>query len=181
MSFKDSYSCPIFPQATLTFSIRVRWSWIVAGKHITETLPNIEIMFKCPAQKITSDELPLGKCPVNEIKCDYINTQRFRNLLRTSLVKLGGPRMMPYIDMIVRGSLSLEEPEIKQITDKDGTKYQKSRASAGSPLFGKWYKKPPGYRNVTEAGSLAELVDSPPKELLQKENIYCSHIETSPT
>ena len=170
VGFKDSYSCPIFPARIITFSTRVQWSWIAAKKHITEVPPRIDIMFSCPAQKRTKETLTFGECPVNEIIRDYIDTQRFSTLLREGLLKLGGLRMKSYIDNIIR-DFSLGEPQRTQITAKDGTKYQKSRAVVGSPLFGKWYKIPPGFKNIKEAGY--QIIDMPPEELLKIENIYC--------
>jgi len=84
--------------------------------------------------------------------------------------------MLPYIEMIVGNDFSLKEQERSQITDKDGTKYRKSKARVGSPLFGKWLKIPLGFKNFTEAGDRAEIVDSPPNRLLEVQNIYCIHI-----
>jgi len=84
--------------------------------------------------------------------------------------------MLPYIETIVRNDFFLKDQERSQITDKDGTKYRKSKARVGSPLFGKWLKIPPGFKNYTEASDRAEIVDSPPNGLLESQNIYCIHI-----
>ena len=176
MGFKDHLSCPLFPIETLEFSTRVQWSWVAAKKHVTEVRPRIHVTFKCPSQIRTKDTPQFGECPVNDIIREYVETQRFRSLLRENLLRLGGSRMTPYIDTIIRG-FSLEEPERTQITDKNGTKYIKSRAVVSSPLFGKWHKIPPGFRNLTEAGDLAQVVDSPPEKLLKEEKFYCSLIK----
>lgn len=176
MGFKDRYPCLIFPKEIVTFSTGVRWEWIATKKHVTTAPPQIKIMFKCPAQKVTSNDQPLGNCQVDEVKKNYVDTRRFRDLLRKNLLELGGPRMLPYIETIVGNDFPLKEQERSQITDKDGTKYRKSKARMGSPLFGKWLKIPPGFKNFTEAGDCAEIVDSPPNRLLEIQNIYCIHI-----
>jgi fibronectin type 3 domain-containing protein len=68
MGFKDRYPCPIFPKEITTFSTGVRWKWISARKHVTPTSPQIKIMFKCPAQIVTNNDIGLGRCQVKEVK-----------------------------------------------------------------------------------------------------------------
>jgi hypothetical protein len=174
-TFKSNCSCPFFPDVTLEFSTKIQWSLVVAKKHITPTEPIIHMKFECVMQKENHRKLPIRKCPVNEIKENYVKSYEFRELLRNALFSLGGTAWLEYIELIVHAPFSLTETDRSQVTAPDGTKYIKSDARFGSPLYGKWHKIPPGFRNLSEAGNLATVVDSPPKEWVRIEHVYCFH------
>jgi len=172
-TFKDFYSCPIFPDVTLEFTTKIQWSLIVAKKHVTLREPIIHVRFEGPMQKVEHEKLHIRKCPTSEVRQSYVDSQKFRDSLRNVLLRLGGPAWLEYIESFVRSPLSVRETERTQVTAPDGTTYVKSKARIGSPLYGKWYKIPPGFKNISQAGKLATVIDSPPEE--PKEYVYCLH------
>jgi len=65
--------------------------------------------------------------------------------------------------------------EKRQVTDKDGAKYIKSRGSGY--LANKWHKISPGFKKMTEAEDKAKIVDTPPKHLMEEKVQYCQLIK----
>jgi len=172
-TFKDFYSCPIFPDVTLELTTKIQWSLIAAKKHVTLKEPIIHVKFECPVQKVEPEKLPIRKCPTSEAIQSYVGSQRFQDSLRNVLLRLGGSAWLDYIESFVRNPLLVRETKRSQVTAPDGTTYVKSKARIGSPLDGKWYKIPPGFKNISQAGKLATVIDSPPEE--PKEYTYCLH------
>lgn len=171
---KGFYSCPVFPNVTLEFTTKIQWSLIAAKKHVTLREPIIHVRFECPVQKVAHEKLPIRKCRMSEIRQSYVDSQRFRDSLRNVLFRLGGPIWLEFIERFVRSPLSVSETKRMRITAPDGTTYIKSKARIGSPLYSKWYKIPPGFKNISQAGNLATVVESPPEDLIKtKEYTYC--------
>ena len=175
-TFKDFYSCPIFADVTLEFTTKIQWSFIVAKKHVAVREPIIHVRFECPEQKVAHEKLPIRKCQMSEVRQSYINSQKFRDSLRNILLRLGGPTWSEYVERLVRTPPSVRETKRTRITAPDGTTYVKSKARIGSPLYGRWHKIPPGFKNISQAGKLASVVESPPEDLTKsKEYTYCLH------
>jgi len=160
---------------TLEFTTKIQWSFIAAKKHLTPTEPIIHVRFECPMQKVTHEKLLMRRCPVSEVRQSYVDSQAFRNSLRNGLLALGGSAWLGHIERLVIGLFLQKESERTRITASDGTIYVKSNARMGSPLYGKWHKIPPGFRNISEAGNLATVVESPPEDLIKEEHMYCLH------
>lgn len=173
--FKDFYPCPIFPDETVEFTTRIQWFFVAAKKHITPVEPIIHVRFKCPVEKVTREELPFIRCQTTEVIQSYIRSLKFRDLLKETLLRLGGQAWLGYIERFVRAPIfSLRETQKTRITAPDGTIYIKSNARVGSPLYGKWHKIPPGFKNLSQAGERATIVKSPPENLIKpEEHTYC--------
>jgi hypothetical protein len=167
--FTLGVKCPIFPKETIQLRTNIIWRGVASKKHVTISNPRIRTRIICNHQMEKEKTIPFGYCPRTKILNQLINTRFFRRIIISKLAEMGVP--FEFIKKYI-SKMSISEPQTRRVTDKNGTKYVKSRAKSG-PLENKWYKIPPGFKNITEAGDKVEILDSPPAHLLKRTITYC--------